>query len=86
MASSAAEVLVLLVAMLLGYPPPFAAVQILWNNLVTEGLVTVNLVMDPPEGDEMARPPIARDEPLITRALWARMALMVPTIAGVTLG
>ena len=29
---------------------------------------------------------IARDEPLITRALWARMALMVPTIAGVTLG
>jgi Ca2+-transporting ATPase len=84
--TSAAEVLVLLVAMLLGYPPPFAAVQILWNNLVTEGLVTVNLVMDPPEGDEMARPPIARDEPLITRALWARMALMVPTIAGVTLG
>ncbi len=84
--TSAAEVLVLLIAMSLGYPPPFAAVQILWNNLVTEGLVTVNLVMDPPEGDEMAQPPIARDEPLISRALLARMALMVPTIAGVTLG
>ncbi|MBL8619958.1 MAG: HAD-IC family P-type ATPase [Myxococcales bacterium] len=84
--TSAAEVLVLLVAILLGYPPPFAAVQILWNNLVTEGLVTVNLVMDPPEGDEMGHPPIARDEPLITRALVTRMALMVPTIAGVTLG
>ena len=55
--TSAAEVLVLLLAMLLGYPPPFAAVQILWNNLVTEGLITVNLIMEPAEGDEMRRPP-----------------------------
>ena len=58
--TSAAEVVVLLLAMLLGYPPPFAAVQILWNNLVTEGLITVNLVMEPAEGDEMRRPPISR--------------------------
>jgi len=78
--------LVLLIAMLLGYPPPFAAVQILWNNLVTEGLTTVNLVMEPAEGFEMAREPIARDEPLLSRELLSRMALMVPTIVFVTLG
>ena len=39
--TSGAEVLVLLAAVALGYPAPFAAVQILWNNLVTEGVVTV---------------------------------------------
>ena len=32
---------------------PLAAVQILWINIVTEGTVTVNLVMDPPDGHEM---------------------------------
>ena len=84
--TSAAEVLVLLLAMLLGYPPPFAAVQILWNNLVTEGVITVNLVMEPPEGDEMARKPIPRDEPLLTRVLLTRMGLMAPAIVVSTLG
>jgi Ca2+-transporting ATPase len=84
--TSAAEVIVLLFAMLLGYPAPFAAVQILWNNLVTEGLITVNLVLEPPEGNEMKQPPIARDEPLLTRALLTRMAFMVPVIAISTLG
>lgn len=84
--TSAAEVLVLFAAILLGYPPPFAAVQILWNNLVTEGLITVNLVMDPAEGDEMRRGPIPRDEPLLTRALLSRMALMTSCIVISTLG
>jgi len=84
--TSLAEVLVLLIAMLLGYPPPFAAVQILWNNLVTEGVTTVNLVMEPAEGYEMTREPITRDEPLLTRELLERMALMVPAIVIATLG
>ena len=84
--TSAAEVFVLLFALLLGYPPPFAAVQILWNNLVTEGLITVNLVLEPPEGDEMRRPPISPDEPLVDRILLTRMVFMVPAIAISTLG
>jgi Ca2+-transporting ATPase len=84
--TSFAEVLVLLGAVLLGYPPPFAAVQILWNNLVTEGVITVNLILDPPEGDEMQQPPVSPTEPLITRAMWARITLMTPTITAVTLG
>jgi Ca2+-transporting ATPase len=85
-ATSAAEVLVLLLAILIGYPPPFAAVQILWNNLVTEGVVTVNLVMEPAEGDEMRQPPISPHEPLLTRTLLTRMAVMTPAIVTCTLG
>jgi magnesium-transporting ATPase (P-type) len=84
--TSAAEVLVLFLALLFGYPPPFAAVQILWNNLVTEGVITVNLVMEPPEGDEMRQRPISADEPLLTRLLLTRMAFMVPAIVLSTLG
>jgi Ca2+-transporting ATPase len=84
--TSAAEVVILLLATLLGYPPPFAAVQILWNNLVTEGLVTINLIMEPPEGDEMRRRPIARDEPLLTRMLLTRIGFMVPAMVVSTLG
>jgi Ca2+-transporting ATPase len=84
--TSVAEVIVLLLALLLGYPPPFAAVQILWNNLVTEGVITVNLVMEPAEGDEMRQRPIAADEPLLTRTLLSRMAFMAPAIVVSTLG
>ncbi|MBL8842645.1 MAG: HAD-IC family P-type ATPase [Planctomycetes bacterium] len=84
--TSSAEVAVLIACLALGYPPPFAAVQILWNNLVTEGLVTVNLVMEPAEGDEMSRPPIARGEPLLTRILLHRMAVMTTAIVASTLG
>ena len=84
--TSMAEVVVLLGALILGYPPPLAAVQILWINLVTEGTVTVNLIVEPAEGDEMRSKPTPTNEGLLTRALLSRMAFMTPAIAGSTLG
>ncbi len=78
MATSMAEVLVLLCALVFGYPLPLAAVQILWINIVTEGTVTVNLIMERAEGDEMKRPPIRQGEALIDRAMLKRVALMTP--------
>jgi Ca2+-transporting ATPase len=75
--TSVDEVLILLGALLLGYPLPLAAVQILWINIVTEGALTVNLVMEDREGDEMDRPPTPRAEPLLNRAMFGRLALMV---------
>ncbi|MGN6106014.1 MAG: cation transporting ATPase C-terminal domain-containing protein [Kofleriaceae bacterium] len=84
--TSGAEVVVLLLAISLGYPPPFAAVQILWNNLVTEGLITVNLVLEPAEGDEMDQPPVPAREPLLTRVLLSRIAVMIAAITTSTLG
>jgi len=81
-----AEVLVLLSALLLGYPPPLAAVQILWIDLVTEGTVTVNLIMEPAEGDEMQLRPVPSNEPLLTKTLLMRMAFMTAVITVVSLG
>ncbi|HVV86748.1 MAG TPA: HAD-IC family P-type ATPase, partial [Kofleriaceae bacterium] len=84
--TSLAEVLILVVAMVAGLPAPFLAVQILWNNLVTEGLVTVNLVMEPAEGDEMRQPPVPASEPLLTGAMLRRLLVLTPVIVGVVLG
>jgi len=75
-ATSVAEVLVLLAALVAGLPLPLAAVQILWINIVAEGTVTVNLVMDPPDGDEMRRRPVARDDRLVDGEMLRRIALM----------
>lgn len=78
-ATSIDEVVVLLLALLSGLPLPLAAVQILWINIVTEGTVTVNLIMEGLEGDEMRRRPTPVGEALITGPMWRRMLLMVAT-------
>ncbi len=85
-ATSMAEVTVLLLALLAGYPLPLAAVQILWINIVTEGTVTVNLIMEPLEGDEMRRSPVAANDRLLSAPLLRRVALMTPAMALSTFG
>ena len=85
-ATSIDEVAILLLALLGGYPLPLAAVQILWINIVTEGTLTVNLVMDPADGDEMRRAPVPRDDQLLDRAMALRVALMAATAVAVTFG
>jgi Ca2+-transporting ATPase len=85
-ATSLDEVAVLLLALLGAQPLPLAAVQILWINIVTEGTLVVNLVMDPPEGDELRRPPVPRDAALVDRAMLARIALMAGVAAAVAYG
>lgn len=85
-ATSIDEVIVLLGALLLGLPLPLLAVQILWVNIVTEGTLTVNLVMEEAEGDEMRRPPVPAAARLVTPAMLRRMAVMVPASVAATLG
>jgi len=84
--TSISGVLVLTVALLLGYPSPLAAVQILWINVLIDGLVTVNFAMDPPMGDEMRLRPVPRSEPVVTRALLSRLLLLAPAMAATALG
>jgi len=63
---NAGEVLVMFVAALAGWPAPLAAIQILWLNLVTDGLPALALGLEPPEADIMRRPPRPPREAVIT--------------------
>lgn len=83
--TSLTELVVLFTALVAGLPLPLAAVQILWINLATDGMMTLPLVMEPPEGDEMRYPPVPRDEPIFSSTVLKRMALLVPAMVLSTL-
>jgi Ca2+-transporting ATPase len=51
------EVLVMLFATLIGLPLPLLPIQILWMNLVTDGIPALALAVDPKSPDLMKRPP-----------------------------
>ncbi len=86
LACNAGEVLVMFVAAVLGWPAPLAAIQILWLNLVTDGLPALALGVEPPERDLMQRPPRPPHEPVIP---WREGVLIVAhgaLVAAVVLG
>jgi Ca2+-transporting ATPase len=60
------EILVMFVTSLLGMPLPLLPIQILWVNLITDGLPALALGMDPVEKGIMNRPPRRTDEAIIT--------------------
>ncbi|WP_026559407.1 calcium-translocating P-type ATPase, SERCA-type [Bacillus sp. J37] len=69
LASNVGEILVMLFAMLLALPLPLVPIQILWVNLVTDGLPAMALGLDKPEGDLMNRKPRHPKEGVFARGL-----------------
>jgi len=57
MTSNTGEIWVMLLAPFLGMPLPLLPLQILWVNLVTDGLPGLAMTVEPPERDVMRRPP-----------------------------
>src|SRR5690606_31317131 len=55
LASNVGEILVMFLAVLAGLPLPLVPIQILWVNLVTDGLPAMALGVDPAEEDTMRR-------------------------------
>ncbi|MHB1390610.1 MAG: cation-translocating P-type ATPase [Thermoleophilia bacterium] len=55
---------------------PLLAVQILWINLVTDGLPALALGVDPKDPLAMSRPPRPPGEPVIDRNIWSLIALV----------
>ncbi|RLE81101.1 MAG: ATPase [Thermoprotei archaeon] len=58
------EILVVFVCSMLDLPIPFTPLQILWINLLTDGLPALALGLDPPAPDVMKRPPRDPEEPI----------------------
>jgi len=71
LASNVGEILVMLLCPLLGMPLPLLPLQILWINLLTDGLPALALGVEPAEGDAMRRPPRSPSEGVLTRGTWA---------------
>ncbi len=66
-AANAGLVLAVFVAAMLGWPAILTPTQILWINLITNGLPALALGMEPVHLDPMNGPPRDRDAPLIDR-------------------
>lgn len=64
-----AEVLLVLLALIAGLPLPLTALQLLWLNLVTNGIQDVALAFEPGDPAEMKRPPRAADEGVFDRPM-----------------
>ena len=84
--TNAAEVLIILGALLLDWPLPMIAVQILWLNLVTDSLQVMALAFEPGEPDAMVRPPTGRNTGILSRHLWQRVGLSGVVMTVGTLG
>jgi Ca2+-transporting ATPase len=84
--TNSAEVWVMFMAPLLGLPVPLLAVQILWINLVSDGLPALALGVEPVDRDAMRRPPRPPGESILARGLWVHALGVGIVMAAVVLG
>jgi len=83
--TGAGEVLAVTGALLAGLAVPFTAVQLLWLNLVTNGIQDVALAFEPGEPDVLRRPPRPPREGLFDRVMIERTLLAGVVFGGVGL-
>lgn len=67
-------------------PLLFLPVQMIWFNLVSNGIQDVALAFEPSEGDELRKPPRPPKAGLLPRGLWIRIAVTATWMGGVVLG
>jgi len=83
--SGIGEVLAVLASLFAGFPLPFLPVQLLWLNLVTNGVQDVALAFEPGEEDVLRRPPRPRREGVLSRVMWERTIISGIVMAAGTL-
>ncbi|WP_445664660.1 cation-translocating P-type ATPase [Fodinibius sp. AD559] len=86
LSTAVGELIVILAAVLMNWPLPFVAVQILWINLVTNGLQDIALAFEPGEPGILKRKPRSPKEGILTRWLVERLGGVGLVLATGTLG
>ena len=81
-AGNLGKVLVMLLAPFLGKPIPLLPLQLLWLNLLTDGLLGLGMGVEGPERDIMQRPPYAPREGVFSRGGFIQVT-WVGTLIGV---
>jgi magnesium-transporting ATPase (P-type) len=85
LSTGAAEVFLLLAAILAGLPLPLVAVQLLWLNLVTNGIQHLALSFEAGEASAMRRPPRPPSEGVMDRQMIRQLLTASLTMAGVAM-
>ncbi|MBU0648664.1 HAD-IC family P-type ATPase [Patescibacteria group bacterium] len=76
LSDSFSEMILIFGALVMRLPLPITAAQILWINLITDGLPNAALTIEPGEKDVMNVQPRRRDEPLLNREMKAIIFLI----------
>jgi Ca2+-transporting ATPase len=86
MTSNSGEIWTIFLAPFLGLPLPLLPIQILWINLVTDGLPGLALAGEPAERNVMNRPPRPPRESVFSHGMWQHMLWVGLLIGGLSLG
>jgi magnesium-transporting ATPase (P-type) len=82
--TGAAEIFLFILSLLAGLPLPLFPIQLLWLNLVTNGVQDVALAFEPAEGNELNDPPRSPNESIFNQLMIRRViinALVMGSIA-----
>jgi Ca2+-transporting ATPase len=85
------EILTVFVAIMLGWPLPLVALQILWLNMITDVFPALALALEPSRAGVMERPPRDPNERLVSRTyvvliVWQGMLLAAVTLTAFAIG
>lgn len=86
MTSNSGEIWVMLLAPFFGMPLPLLPLQILWVNLVTDGLPGLALTVEPMEKDTMKRAPYPPEESVFARGMIRQILVIGLLMGAVSLG
>ncbi len=84
--TGAAELVLFVLAMITALPLPLLAVQLLWLNLVTNGIQDIALAFEPGEGGELKQPPRPPKEAIFNRIMIERVIISALVIGFVAFG
>jgi Ca2+-transporting ATPase len=85
LSANVGEIFTMFFAIILNMPLPLLPIQILWVNLVTDGLPALALSVEPVEKDVMKKPPRRKEEGIINRNIINSMIFIGVIMAAVSL-
>lgn len=85
LAGNAGELIVMFVALLVGWPLPLLPIQLLWINLITDGLPALALATDTSSPDILSKPPREPNQSIMNKQFFKHILLVGTLTATVTL-